>query len=158
MLGFMERSTIKLLEKRGANKTEIAKVLRRDRKTVRRALQEPTHRQQKRSPRESVVDPYEAQIRDWLEEALPVNVMLHKARELETNPYQGGRTAFYEGVGRIRKRVVRDSQKAIWRFETLPGEYLQSLPPGNWGWIGTRSRRCLSHNLPKRSATALSHV
>jgi transposase len=48
MLDFMERSSIKLLKKRGNTDTEIAKVLGRDRKTVRKALAEPADKQLER--------------------------------------------------------------------------------------------------------------
>jgi len=47
----MERSTIKLLKKRGNSDTEIAKVLDRDRKTVRRTLTEPADKQLERPKR-----------------------------------------------------------------------------------------------------------
>ena len=43
-MGFMERSAIKLQKKPGNTDAEIARVLGRDRKTLRRALTEPTDR------------------------------------------------------------------------------------------------------------------
>jgi transposase len=129
VLNFMERSAIKLLNKRGNTNTEIAGALDRDMKTVNRALIEPADRKYNQPKRGSLVDGYEAKIRQWLAEGLPVTVMLQKAREHEAIPYQGGNTIFYQRVQLIRRELKIDSQKAIWRFEGLPGEYLQV----DWG-------------------------
>ena len=82
MLGFMERSTIKLLKKRGNTDTEIARALGRDRKTVRRALQEPAEKKLLQPRRGSIVDPYEDQILQWMEEGIPVTVMLERVRKV----------------------------------------------------------------------------
>ncbi len=62
MLDFMERSTIKLLKRRGNTDAEIAEALGRDRKTIVRALEEPADKEQKRSKRGSLVEPYEDKI------------------------------------------------------------------------------------------------
>lgn len=129
MLDFMERSTIKLLEKRGNTTTEIAPALGRDLKTVTRALIEPAEKEYNQPKRGSLVDGYEVQIRQWLTESLPVTVMLPKAREDEVIPYQGGNTIFYQRVQLIRQQLKMEDRKAIWRFEGLPGEYLQV----DWG-------------------------
>lgn len=128
MLDFMERSTIKLLKKRGNSNIQIAGVLGRDMKTVKRALIEPADKEYYQPKRGSLVDEYEASIRQWLVESLPVTVMLQKARECD-NPYQGGRSIFYQRVRLIRRELKIQDQKAIWRFEGLPGEYLQV----DWG-------------------------
>ena len=129
MLGFMERSTIKLLKKRGNTDTEIARVLGRDRKTIRRALQEPAEKKLLQPRRGSIVDPYQDQILQWMEEGIPVTVMLERVRKDEQNPYQGGNSIFYQRVQRIRQEKKMTKQEAIWRFEGLPGEYLQV----DWG-------------------------
>jgi transposase len=129
MLGFMERSTIKLLKKRGNTDTEIARVLGRDRKTVRRALQEPAEKKLLQPKRGSIVDPYEDQILHWMQEGIPVTVMLERVRRDEQNPYSGGDSIFYQRVQRIRQEKKMTKQEAIWRFEGLPGEYLQV----DWG-------------------------
>ncbi len=55
--------------------------------------------------------------------------MLQRAREDEEIPYEGGRSTFYLKVRSIRQQLKVDDQKAIWRFEGLPGEYLQV----DWG-------------------------
>jgi len=102
MLDFMERSTVKLLKKRGNSNTEIAKILGRDRKTVVRALTEPTDKTYQRPERGSLVDPFEERIHQWIQEDIPVTVMLEKARKDEQNPYRGGRSIFYQRVKQIQ--------------------------------------------------------
>jgi len=129
VLDFMERSSIKLLKKRGNSDSEIARVLKRDRKTVRQALLQPAEKKYQRPQRFSAVDGYDENIRQWIQEELPVTVMLQKAREYDENPYQGGRTIFYQRVQLIRQELKLENQTAIWRFEGLPGEYLQI----DWG-------------------------
>ena len=139
MLDFMERSTIQLLKKRGNTDAQIAHVLQRDTRTVKRALCEPVDKAFKRSARGSLVDAYEDKIVEWIQAKIPVTVMCARSflppegfdrlRELEENPYQGGRSILYEKVKLIRQRLKVGEQPAIWRFEGLPGEYLQV----DWG-------------------------
>jgi len=129
MLGFMERSTVKLLKQRGNTNTEIAEVLGRDRKTIANVLSTPTDKTYQRSQRTSIVTPYEELIHQWIEEDIPVTVMLEKARKCPQMPYQGGATVFYDRVRLIRRELKIAKQKAIFRFEGLPGEYLQV----DWG-------------------------
>lgn len=129
MLDFMERSTIKLLQKRGNSQAEIARTLGRDPKTVHRVLEEPTDRTYQRQSPGSLVDPYVEKIEEWIEESLPVTVMLQRARADETTPYRGGRSIFYERVKLIRGQQKQSKQEAMWRFEGLAGEYLQV----DWG-------------------------
>jgi len=129
MLNFMERSAIKLLKKRGNTDTEIARVLGRDRKTVKKALIEPADKELKRSKRGSVVDPYEDKILQWIQEGIPVTVMLERIKKDSGEPYQGGKSIFYQRVQHIRQEQKMTKQKAIWAFEGLPGEYLQI----DWG-------------------------
>ena len=125
----MERSSIKLLKKRENTNTQIAQVLGRDLKTVKRALIEPANKEYYQPKRGSLVDSYEESIRQWLVEGLPVKVMIQKAIEDAENPYQGGRSIFYQRVQLIRRELKIGDGKAIWRFEGLPGEYLQV----DWG-------------------------
>ena len=75
MLDFMERSTIKLLKKRGNSNAEIARNLGRDRETIGRALREPTDKKYQRYRRESLVDPFVEKIQQWMHEDIPVTVM-----------------------------------------------------------------------------------
>jgi transposase len=125
----MERSTIKLLKKRGNTDSEIARAMGRDRKTVRKALVEPAEKEQQRPKRGSLVDPYQDKILQWMQEGIPVTVMLERLRKDQNNPYKGGNSIFYQRVQRIRKEKKMAKQKAVWRFEGLPGEYLQV----DWG-------------------------
>jgi len=129
MMGFMERSTIQLLRKRGNTDSEIARALGRDRKTIRRALLEPADKEYKRRKQLSLVDPYADQILQWIQEGIPVTVMLERVRKDEQNPYPGGDSIFYQRVRQIRQEKKMTKQNAIWRFEGLPGEYLQV----DWG-------------------------
>jgi transposase len=129
VLDFLERSAIKLLKQKEKTNTQIADFLGRDRKTIQRALAEPADKSFRRPRRPSLVDPYEDNIRQWLEEDIPVAVMLQKARTEEHPPYCGGRSIFYQRVQLIRQELKMTKQKAIWRFEGLPGEYLQI----DWG-------------------------
>ena len=131
MLRFMERSAIKLLKKRGKSNREIAKLLGRDRKTIARVVAEPTDKQSSVGKRSSVVDVYEPQIRQWISQGLPVAVMLSKVRSDSDQPYQDGRTAFYQRVKQIREQIEPSESSAIWRFEGLAGEYLQV----DWGEV-----------------------
>ena len=87
MLGFVERSTVKLLKRRGNTDAEIARALGRDRKTIVRALEEPTDKEQKRPKRSSLVDPYQDKIFQWMQEGIPVTVMLERVRKDQQNPY-----------------------------------------------------------------------
>ena len=129
MLEFMERSAIKLLKKKGNTDTEIARVLGRDRKTVRKALQEPADKELLQPKHGSLVDPYEDKIFQWMQEGIPVTVMLERVRKDLQNPYEGGDSIFYQRVQGIRHEKKMTKQNAIWRFEGLPGEYLQV----DWG-------------------------
>jgi transposase len=129
MLDFMERSTVHLLSKRGNTNAQIAQTLGRDPKTVRKTLEQPPDRTYQREKPGSLVDAHEAKILGWIIEGIPVTAMLRRAREDETTPYTGGRSIFYERVKLIRQTHQISNQEAVWRFEGLPGEYLQV----DWG-------------------------
>jgi transposase len=129
----MERSTIQWLAKRGKSVRQIAQEVGRNRRTVARVLREPVDRTPSRRQRRSQVDPYRAQIAQWLTEGLTAVRMLQLAREDAQQPYTGGRSQFGEMVRRVRRE--REHQQAVAdvpiRFEGLPGEYLQV----DWGEI-----------------------
>src|SRR5215210_6828392 len=80
MLRQMERSTIQLLAKRGKSQRQIAKELGRSRTTIQRVLQEPTTQAPARRQRASQVDPFRAQIEEWLQQGLSAVRMLDLAR------------------------------------------------------------------------------
>jgi transposase len=131
MLQQMERSAIKLLAQRGKSQREIAKELGRRRTTVARALAEPVDQAPARRRRPSHVDPYRAQIEQWIGEKLTAVRMLELARSDPDHPYTGGRSVFGEMVRRIRLEMDRASADVPIRFEGLPGEYLQV----DWGEV-----------------------
>ncbi len=129
----MERGTIKVLAKRGKSIRQIAAELGHSPTTIVRVLREPVEVLPARRQRRSQVDPYRAQIRQWVAKELPVVRMLELVREDADQPYRGSRSQFGEMVRRIRQEVaqVRAAAEVPIRFEGLPGEYLQV----DWGEI-----------------------
>jgi transposase len=127
----MERSTIHLLAKRGKSQRQIAEELGISRVTVARALREPIGRQPAKRRRDSVVDHYEEQIRQWLEEGLTAVRMLELARADSERPYLGGRSVFCDHVRRLRRERDLAAADVPIRFEGLAGEYLQV----DWGEV-----------------------
>lgn len=131
MLRQLERSTIHLLAKRGRSQRQIARELSLSRTTVARALQEPIDRKPAKRHRGSIVDPYQAQIKQWLGEGLPIVRMLELVRADPIQPYSGGRSVFSDYVARLRGELARAAADVPVRFEGLPGEYLQI----DWGEV-----------------------
>jgi len=129
MLDFMERITIKVLKKKGYTNTAIAAALGRDRKTVSKALDASVDESYHRSPMGSKVDEYSRLITVWIVHKIPVKRMLELARSLDDNPYQGGKSVFYEKVRQIRQDVEKQSKDSLVCFDSLPAEYLQV----DWG-------------------------
>ena len=127
----MERSTIKLLAKRGQSQRQIAKELGRSRTTIQRALHEPVDQAPAQRRRASQVDPYRPQIELWLQQGLSTVRMLELARSDPDRPYPGGRSVFNDMVRRIRLERDRLSADIPLRFEGLPAEYLQV----DWGEV-----------------------
>lgn len=127
----MERSTIHLLAKRGKSRRQIARELGLSRKTVARVLREPVDKQPAKRLRRSIVDPYEGQIRQWLQEGLMGVRMLELARADPEQPYRGGRSVFADRVRRLRRELEQSLADVPVRFEGLPGEYLQV----DWGEV-----------------------
>ena len=156
MLGFMERSTIKLLKKRGNTDAEIARALGRDGKTVKRVLAEPTDKEQRRPKRVSLVDPYEDKILQWTQEGIPVTVMLERVKKEPQNPYQGGSSIFYQRVQRIRKEKKMTHQKAIlcFGYRVARNGDLRVCQESIFRWIGERSGSSHSFRFPGLPDTA----
>src|SRR5918997_6859920 len=98
MLRQMERSTIKLLAKRGRSQRQIAKELGRSRTTIQRALQEPVDQAPARRQRASQVDPFRPQIELWLQQGLSTVRKLELAPSEPERPYSGGRSVFNDMV------------------------------------------------------------
>lgn len=122
---------MQLLHKRGKSQRQIARELGHSRVTVVRALREAVDRRPATRPRSSIVDPYRAQIRLWLEAGLTAARMLELARADLDQPYRGGHSVFRDAVHRERLRQKQGSVDVPVRFEGLPGEYLQV----DWGEI-----------------------
>ncbi len=131
MLRQMERSTIHLLAKRGRSQRAIARELGISRITVARVLEEPIDRHPASRHRTSTVDPYRAQIEQWLQDGLSIVRMFELARVDEAQPFLGGRSTFNDQVRQIRAEVVKEQADVPVRFEGLPGEYLQV----DWGEV-----------------------
>lgn len=86
MLRQMERSTIKVLAKRGKSIRQIAAELGHSPTTIMRVLREPVEVVSAPRQRRSPVDRYRAQIERWLVDGLPVVRMLELAREDPEQP------------------------------------------------------------------------
>jgi len=131
MYDFMERCTVKSLQKRGFSYSRIARELGCDRRTVKRLLEEPVGKKYSRPVSWSPVDDYRDDIREWLKAGVPVKRMFEMAREDPDRPFTGSKTAFYRRVGKFREEMKKDEPDAWLRFEGLPGEYVQI----DWGEI-----------------------
>jgi transposase len=156
MMGFMERSAIKLLKKRGNSDGEIARALGRDRKTIRKALGEPADKEYQRRKQGSLVDPYEDQIIQWMQEGIPVTVMLERLRKDTQNPYKGGNSIFYQRVQRIRKEKKMAHQKAIlcFGYRVARNGDLRDCLVNTFMWIGERDVSFHSLRFPGLPDTA----
>lgn len=133
MLNFVERSTIQYLKKRGYTNTAIGEVVGHHRDTVKKALTQPLLRERVKSERQrqSRAAVFDQQIENWLSQGVKINRMLELAQADPDHPYQGGETAFYDYVRKIRKAKGLIPQNMAVRFEGLPGEFLQI----DWGEV-----------------------
>jgi transposase len=129
MLHYMERSTIYYLKQKGWTKVQIAEFTGHHRDTIARVLREDVDKQPKPRERSSAVALYDAQITGWLEKDISVIRMLELARADQEHPYQGGETAFYDYVRKVRRARKQSPHHLALRFEGMPGEYLQI----DWG-------------------------
>ena len=111
----------------GLNVSQIARALALDPKTVTKWLAEPRYRQRLAVPRASKLDPYKAQIRQWLEahpySAQQVFQRLHEAG------FDGGITIVKDYVHTIRPRRA----PAFLTLTFAPGECAQV----DWGLYGS---------------------
>lgn len=128
MLSKEDFAVIKALKKRGVYNKDIATELNVHPKTVSRALKRGGPPQQKRKKRGSKLDPYKAKIDKLLSENV-WNAMVI-LREIEADGYDGKISILRDYIR--PKRVLRSGRATV-RFETKPGQQLQS----DWGelWV-----------------------
>lgn len=125
----MKRLKVQTLRGSGMKVDEVAELTGVGARTVQRiATEAPVtdpaavdEAASKRQGRPSKVSPFTAKIESWLEEdpKLPTNHILERLRG---DGYDGSKTALYDAVRGLRKRVP---QKGVARFEGLPGEFSQ---------------------------------
>jgi transposase len=120
---------IKSLHQRGVYQKDIAEELGVHPRTVSRALKRDSAPNPKRKNRGSKLDPYKSKIDHLLQEDVWNAVVI--LREIQEDGYSGGITILREYIQ--PKRVMRAS-KATVRFETKPGQQMQS----DWAEIKTQ--------------------
>ena len=114
-------AVIKALEQGGVFQKDIAQELGVHPKTVSRALKRNGAPRRERKRKESKLDTYKPKVDRLLsEDVWNVKVVL---REIQEEGYRGGYTMLREYIQ--PKRALRPG-KATVRFETKPGEQLQS--------------------------------
>lgn len=128
MLSQEDYIVIKTLKKRGVYNNDIAEELGVHPRTVSRALQRGSEPVRNRKKRSSKLDAYKPQIDQMLEEGVWNAVVI--LREIEAQGYEGKSTILRDYIQ--PKRKLRQ-KKATVRFETAPGEQLQT----DWGEIIT---------------------
>lgn len=128
MLKKEDFAVIKALRQRGIYLEDIAADLGVHPKTVSRALKRDGAPEPRRPKRGSKLDPYTSVVDYLLSEGVWNAVVIW--REIQTEGYSGGLTILREYIQ--PKRALRPN-KATVRFETAPGEQLQS----DWGEIVT---------------------
>jgi transposase len=121
-------AVIKALEQRGIYLKDIAEQVGVHPKTVSRALKRNGAPKEERKKRGSKLDGYRSSIDRLLAEGVWNDVVI--LREIQEEGYQGGITLVRTYVK--PKRVLRSGKITV-RFETKPGEQLQS----DWGEVET---------------------
>src|SRR5450432_1324827 len=105
MLRYMERSTIYYLKQKGWSNVQIAEFTGHHRDTIARVLREEVDKKPKPRERRSTVAIFDAQIAEWLEQDISVIRMLELARANTDHAYEGGETAFYDYVRKVRRAL-----------------------------------------------------
>jgi len=118
----------RLKGREGCSIKEIARRLRMDRKTVRRALRSEGVPKRRVPERPSQLDPFKAYIRGRLEE-FPRITCVRVLRELRGLGFTGGISQLKAWVATVRVKAP----EAFFRLETLPGEQAQV----DWANCGT---------------------
>ncbi|GAB7389254.1 IS21-like element ISMac9 family transposase [Bacillaceae bacterium] len=128
---------IKEMKRRGMSISQIAEELGRDRKTIRKWLQESSPGSYQRTTnRKSKLDPYKDYIRQRMEEGCFNAVVLFD--EIKAQGYDGGLTTLRYFMRPLRPTIIA---KATERFETSPGYQAQV----DWGqftvhWLGKKKQ------------------
>jgi transposase len=121
MLHKEDFAVIKALYQRGVYQNDIAQQLGVHPKTVSRALKRGSAPAGGRRGRTSKLDPFKGRVDQLLSEGVWNTVVI--LRELQAQGYSGGKTILREYIR--PKRVLRASRATV-RFETAPGQQLQS--------------------------------
>ncbi len=80
-------------------------------------MQEPADKELLQPKRGSLVDPYEDKIFQWMQEGIPVTVMLERVRKDLQNPYEGGDSIFYQraqGIRQEKKMTNAECHFVLW--------------------------------------------
>ena len=128
MLAKEDFMVIQALAQRGVYQRDIAETVGVHPKTVQRALKRGEAPQPRTGRRPSLLDPYRAQVDELLAEGVWNGVVI--LRELQARGYRGGISILGDYIR--PKRALRPGRATV-RFETAPGEQLQS----DWGEIDT---------------------
>lgn len=128
MLGVEMHTTIETLFKKGYNKTQIAEMLKIDRKTVRNVLKKlETKGFVERKPMASILDPYKEYIN------IQVTKDLGAMRIFQDLQKEFNYTGSYDTVKKYVGKIKKTTPIPYMVLETLPGEEAQV----DFGYIGT---------------------
>lgn len=120
-------TTIKTLFKRGKTKSEIARILGVDRKTVRNILNKPDDEPVEKKPHPSMLDPY----REYIHEK--INLELSATRIWQDLKRDFDFSGQYTTVRDYVRKLKNGNKEAFMVLHSLPGEEAQV----NFGYIGT---------------------
>lgn len=127
MLNLGEWKMIRELKQSGMSVSAIAKQLKLDRKTVRKAIYSNSAPKYKRTSSKSILDDFKSYIDERLEKFNLTSQRIHE--ELMDQGFQGS----YGIVNKYVQSKKSDYKtKATLRFETIPGEQAQV----DWGYFG----------------------
>lgn len=120
-------TTIRTLFKRGKSKSEIARILGVDRKTVRKILSKPEEEPVEKKPHPSILDPY----LEYIEEKIRLELTATRIYQDLQQDYQY--EGHYSAVRDYVRKLKKSTKKAFMVLHTLPGEEAQV----DFGYIGT---------------------
>lgn len=126
MISKEDYAVIKSLDQRGVYLKDIAQELGVHPRTVSRALKRGSAPERERKKRSSKLDAYKAKVDQLLSKGVWNTMVI--LREIQAEGYTGSRTILREYVQ--PKRALRSGRATV-RFETEPGEQLQS----DWGEV-----------------------